>query len=258
MNAGALVYCILDADGEYTPDGYELIDTAVAGDYELRLWKGHQHVQGTPVKFYELSLNAAGRSFDPKSQGTRYTGSVHALGHRRELFAVVGRWLKQFKEFYVGSYELSKVKLYHRLFKHYFPQLTIGDPAPVFDECEGQPDYFRVTASDAVLRQLAEALEDEVNVDQYVSDLPSALDRAITWAKQEITRQIEGERPTDTDDDEVVIDPDNLYDALAAVVKQAMEMFHLDDDTVDANRTFSTIHYHLVKYVDRRWPEDLP
>ena len=415
MNAGALVYCILDAEGEYTPDGYELIDSATAGDYELKLWKGHQHVKETPVKFYEVSLNAKGRSFDPASQATKYTGSVHALGQRRDVIGIVAKWIKQYKEFYIGSYEPDKVRLYNRLMRHYLPKFHISEPYAAFDECEGKPEYFKVSAPDGLVESILEGQEDDIDPSSYISDLPdrkqdlkalvdartctkaqaveyavicaedvlfiweeahpeddrprkaieatrawlaeptearrvdansaadaysaatdayaadaayyadaaayyaanaayyaaraadsaayaaaayaayaadaansalkeyrnkivseseydpdtvdpskyvselpSAMDQAITWAKQEITRRIEYERGAYGDASEG-IDPDNLFDEMAEIVTAALERHHLtEENEIKGGQLFNTVHHHLMKYVDNRWPDDLP
>lgn len=160
MNAGALVYCILDAEGAYTPEGYELLDSAVAGDYELKLWRGQQHVNGQPVKFHEVSLNAKGRSFDPASQATKFKGSTSALGHRTEVAQIVANWIRRYGEFYIGSYEPRKVKLYHRMVKHALKGFDISEPYAVFDECEGKPEYFKVTARPGVVESVLEGEDD--------------------------------------------------------------------------------------------------
>ena len=160
MNAGALVYCILDAEGAYTPEGYELLDSAVAGDYELKLWRGQQHVNGQPVKFHEVSLNAKGRDFDPASQATKFKGSTSALGHRTEVAQIVANWIRRYGEFYIGSYEPRKVKLYHRMVKHALKGFDISEPYAAFDECEGKPEYFKVTARPGVVESILEGDDD--------------------------------------------------------------------------------------------------
>ena len=161
MQAGALVYCLLDAEGAYTPDGYEALDTAVAGDYELKLWRGIQHRDGQPVKFNELSLNVKGRNFDPESQAQKVPRrSTHALGRRDDLLRIVASWLKDYPTLYIGSYIQSKVRFYHRIFTHYMPMLDVSAPFAAFDECEGQPEYFTVSAKSGVIESILEGLDD--------------------------------------------------------------------------------------------------
>jgi hypothetical protein len=181
MKAGALVYCLLDAEGVYTPEGYELVDTAHVGDYELRLWRGMGYVGGSPVKFNEVSLNAVGRSFDPESQKKKYTGSIHGLGKRGELLYTVASWIKQFGDLYIGSYVPGKLSLYHKLFKRYLPQLSVSDPYAPFDECEGTPEYFHVSGTVGVVESI---LQDSnlYEVDRYLKILPSVEEQATARA----------------------------------------------------------------------------
>ena len=154
MNAGALVYCLLDTEGDYTPAGYSLIEKTRVGEYELGLWQGLGHHNGSSIKFKEISLNVVGRSFEPAKQHIKYPGSTSALGKRGELLKVVAGWIEQFGDLYIGSEVPEKLAFYHKLFKHYLPQLIISEPFPAFDESEGVSDYFLITADRAILDSL--------------------------------------------------------------------------------------------------------
>lgn len=143
MNARRLLAHLFE--DEYAPEGYVLLDTVRAGDYELKLWKGNAHVNGKPIRFNEVSLNAVGRSFDPESQNKRFTGGTHALGHRFEFLEVVSNWISTFGDLYIGSYNPEKLALYHRLFTRYLKKVSVSDVYAPFDECEGKPEYFHVT-----------------------------------------------------------------------------------------------------------------
>lgn len=163
MNAQALVFCLLDAEGEYTPDGYRLLDTAQVGDYELKLWQGNAHFKGQPVKFNEVSLNAKGRSFDPESQHQKFRPTnTHALGKRGELLKTIIHWINRWGELYIGSYLPSKLKVYHHLFRRYLPHLNVSDPFAPFDECEGKPEYFHVTTKPGIGESV-----DEIDPEHY-------------------------------------------------------------------------------------------
>ncbi len=190
MKAGALVYCLLDAEGEYTPEGYELLDTAHVGDYELKLWRGIGHIKGEPLKFNEVSLNAVGRSFDPDSQKQHFSGSIHGLGKRGELLHTVAYWIRKFGDLYIGSHVPSKLSVYHRLFKRYLPQLRVGDPYAAFDECDGAPEYFHVTGEAGVVECI---LQDgsESEVDSYLKRLPSVEEQATAKAVRVFDATIE-------------------------------------------------------------------
>jgi hypothetical protein len=142
VNAAYIVYRLLDAD--WTPPGYRAVDTARAGEYELKLWAGSKHVRGEPVKFNEVSLNRSGLSFEPSQQKEKFPGSIYALGQRQSLFTIVSAWLAQHGTLFVGSHNPAKLSLYYRLFRHYLPQLSITEPYAAFDESEGEADYFRV------------------------------------------------------------------------------------------------------------------
>lgn len=177
MNAGALVFCLLDAEAEYTPEGYELLSTAHVGDYELRLWRGEAHVKGEPIQFNEVSLNAVGQKFDPDSQKQKFKGSIHGLGKRGELLYTVAGWIKKFGDLYIGSYVPKKLSIYHRLFKHYLPQFDVSKPYAPFDECEGVSEYFHVTAGHGVVESILQE-NTLTEVERYLNALPSVEDQA--------------------------------------------------------------------------------
>lgn len=243
MNAGALVYCLLDADGEYTPEGYRLLDTAAVGDYELRLWQGIGHVQGEPVKFNEVSLNAKGRSFDPESQAKKYPGSTHALGNRWELMYTVANWIKKYGDLYIGSYNPGKLAVYYKLFKHYLPRLQISKPFAPFDECEGKPEYFHVTATGSMIESiLAEAAEDPK---RYLDALPAVVDNAKAAALKMFTERVQAGDVND----------DNFGEMAEAVVNTVVDNFRLStgDELVDINQ-FNELLQHVLVYADRQWP----
>lgn len=200
MLSEALVFCLLDAEGDYTPDGYTLLDKVSAGDYELKLWQGIAHVNSVPRKFSEISLAAHGRSFDPESQKQKYTGSVSALGHRHELLAVIERWLKRYGELFVGSYNSHKLALYHKLFQRYLRGLYVSSPYAPFDECEGQPEYFKVSANTPAARESSEDLK------RRLLDLPSAEEKVFTDIKATLDALIKNRELTDDNKNEVIDD----------------------------------------------------
>ena len=154
MNAHHIVTCLLDSAEQWTPDGYQLLATATAGEYELKLWSGKKHMDGQAVVCNELSLNRHGLNFDPASQSKKFRGSAHALGHRQDFLGTIADWVRRYGALFVGSHNPEKVKLYHRLFKHYLGRLTVSDIYPPFDESEGEPDYFKVDASRQTLESV--------------------------------------------------------------------------------------------------------
>lgn len=145
--------CLLLED-DYTPEGYNLLDTAVVGDYVLKLWEGIGHTNGEPFKFNEVSLNASGRSFDKESQETKYKGGTHALGHRMDFLKVIAGWLARFGTLYIGSYNPDKLSIYYKLFRRYLKGFTISEPYPAWDECEGKPEYFKVEGTRDMIESL--------------------------------------------------------------------------------------------------------
>lgn len=246
MNAGALVYCLLDAEGEYTPEGYKLLDTANVGDYELKLWQGNAHVGGRPVKFNEVSLNAKGRSFDPESQLTKFRpGSVtHALGSRWELMRVVAAWLHRWGDLYIGSYVPSKLRVYHRMFLRYLPGFKVTNPYAPFDECEGKPEYFHVTAPAGLAESILRESED-VDTSRYVNALPSFVDRATSEATQKFKEQVESGAVND----------DNFGEVAEAVVTEVVDNLQLTtgNELVDIE-LFNSLLTNVLSYADREWP----
>ena len=238
MNAGALVYCLLDAEGEYTPEGYKLLDTAQVGDYELRLWQGLGHRKGEPVKFNEVSLNAVGRKFDPESQAQKFPGSTHALGHRFELLHTVVRWIKKYGDLYVGSYIPSKLSVYHRLFKRYLSNLKVSDPYAAFDECEGKPEYFLVTAPGSVI----ESILAEIDGDKYLSRLPSVVDKATREATENYNKHVAAGGVNDG----------NFYEIAESAVEETVNKLQLStgDELVDIdlfNQVLTNVFHHVSR-----------
>lgn len=241
MNAGALVYCLLDAEGEYTPEGYRLIDRVKVGAYELGLWQGLKHRQSIPTKFYEVSLNAIGRSFDPESQLQRFQGSTSALGRRGEFLRVIATWIRRFGDIYIGSESPEKLRFYHRLFSHYLPRLDIGPPVAEFDECEGVPEYFRISADVPVLESILE----DVDVVRYVDQLPSAVDTAIAEATKLFEQKVlQGD-----------VNDDNFGEMAEAVVSEIVNNPQLtsENEVVDID-LFNTVLQNLLVYADQRKP----
>jgi hypothetical protein len=158
MKADVIAFKLLEADGEYVPEGYELLDTVDVGDYTLKLWQGEGHVRGVAVKFYEISLNAHGRSFAPEEQNKKFATTMAMPA--RSVMRVVGEWIKRYGGLYIGSYSPRKLATYHHMFKRYLPQLKVSDPFAPFDECEGKPEYFTVNSMPSALeRALAEAIK---------------------------------------------------------------------------------------------------
>ena len=245
MNAGALVFCLLDAEGDYDPEGYRLLDSAQAGDYQLKLWQGTGHVDGKPVTFNEVSLNAVGRSFDPESQAKKFPGSTQALGHRAELLQVVANWLSRFGELYVGSHNLKKLGFYHRVFKRYLPRLKVSEPYAPFDESKGVSDYFHISAPRSVIESILAEADEDVDAQRYVDALPDVFSQAINAANKMFAHEIESGS----------VDEDNFGEMAESVVNEIVDKFNLTtgDELVDI-RNFQTIHYHLLKQVDRFWP----
>jgi len=244
MNAGALVYCLLDAEGEYTPEGYKLLDTATVGDYVLKLWQGNAHVGGRSVKFNEVSLNAKGRSFDPESQHQKFRPTSHALGQRGELLHTVARWINHWGELYIGSYIPSKLKIYHHLFRHYLPRLNVSKPFAPFDECEGKPEYFLVTGDQGVVESiLAEAVDNEPQ--HYLNGLPSVVDRATKAATEKFIQRVQAGDVND----------DNFGEMAESIVQEVVDNLQLTtgDELVDID-LFNTVMTNVLQYADQQWP----
>lgn len=238
MNAGALVFCLLDAEGEWTPEGYRLLDSTQVGDYQLKLWRGIGHVNGEQVEFNEVSLNAAGRRFDPESQKQKFAGSIHALGKRGELLYTVANWIKKFGDLYIGSYVPRKLSVYNKLFKHYLPSLNVSDPYAPFDECQGEPEYFHVTAAKGVAESIVEDSSDGTIL-RLVERLPSIEDQATARC----IRIFSGLQKKG------VVNEDNFGDMAEDVVKEVVDTFHYQtgNEVVDAN-FFNTVLARLLTH----------
>lgn len=247
MNAGALVFCLLDADGAYTPEGYELLDTAQVGDYELKLWRGISHVKGEPVKYNEISLNAVGRKFDPQSQNVKLPGSTHALGHRWELLYVVANWIKQFGDLYIGSYVPSKLNVYHRMFRRYLPRLEVSDVYEPFDECqEEKTKYFHVAAKGGMIESLLAEIQSDFDTRRYIDGLPSVVDRATVKAQKIFTEKVgKGE-----------VNNDNYGEMAESAVEQVVDNLRLPsgNELVDID-LFNAVLTNVLSYADRNWPD---
>jgi len=250
----ALVHCLLDTEGDYTPDGYKLIASAHAGDYELKLWQGLGHVQGKTQKFIELSLNRVGLQFDPDSQKQTFKGGIHALGQRHDLLRTVARWLKQYGTIFVGSHNLEKLTFYHRLLKRYLFRLQISDPYPAFDESEGVSDYFRIEPPEGVnaLESLIESLEDPldgIDPQRYIDDLPSVLHQMKAECRVVFDRcMAEGE-----------VTIENRYEVAESIVIEIVNNYfkpheHELPDWGDLeSRAFSELMTDLVLHADQRF-----
>jgi hypothetical protein len=235
MNAGALVYCLLDAEGGYTPAGYNLIEKTRVGDYELGLWQGLGHRNKLPIKFNEISLNVVGRSFEPAKQHIKYPGSTSALGRRGDLLRVVADWIRRFGDLYIGSEVPKKLAFYHKLFKHYLPQLRISEPFPAFDESEGVPDYFFVTADRAIL----DSLQEDVDARRYLAALPSVVDKATAEATKLFTQRVESGS----------VNKDNFGEMAEDAVTEIVDSLQLttEDELVDSD-LFNTVLQSVLTY----------
>jgi hypothetical protein len=207
MNAGQLVYCLLDAEGEYTPEGYRLLDRADAGEYELRLWTGKKHIKGNPVVFNELSLNRRGLSFDRQSQMQKQPGATYALGYRQELLNQITDWIDAHGQLYVGSHDPAKLTLYHKLITHMLPRLQVSAPFPAFDESEDVPDYFTVDT------KITEGHEEEDDVDarEFIKKMPRPFDIAKEFIHDYITQS-----------EELAVNMDNYGEQAEDVVRLCM------------------------------------
>ena len=175
MNSTQLADYLLEAEEAWRPEGYRLLASTVAGEYELMLWECERHVEGISRKIAELSLNRKGLNFDPGSQTRKFPGSTMALGRRKDLLSTVAAWVKEAGTLYVGSHNPQKLSLYHRLLKHYLTPFAVSDPYPAFDESEGVADYFTVTAQNAgVVEALIEAGGHNLPDEQHAYDLAAA------------------------------------------------------------------------------------
>ena len=245
MNAGALVFCLLDADAAYTPQGYSLLSSTTAGDYELKLWKGRGHVGGRSVTFAEMSLNRAGLSFDPESQRQKFTGSIHALGQRHDLLHTVAKWLQEYGPIYVGSHNAQKLGFYHRILRRYLPRLKISEPFPAFDESEGVPDYFCIEPGQETLESLLESLDD-VNPERELKRLPSLLNQA----------KAHGIRLLDNWREDHTLVPDTRYNCAGWATHTVMRQVYKEHDFTGHSEEFDrepakSLYAFFVAYAGR-------
>ena len=267
MNANTLVFWLLSEDEEYTPEGYRLLDTARVGDYFLKLWQTEAHIKGEPYTFNEISLNAVGHRFDAEGQRTKFKGSSAALGHRAEFLRTVVRWIKEYGgNFYIGSHIPAKLQVYHRMFKQYLPQLIISEPFAAFDECEGDPEYFSVktresqdapapaasadvralTGHAGVMDSLLDETEEDADVQRYVNELPSVVDRASV----EATKLFKQHAALG------LVNRENYSEWAESVVEEAVDNLRLtsDDQVVDID-LFNTVLQNVLTYADQSFPE---
>lgn len=250
MNSGQLVYCLLDADAGWTPEGYRSLAKATVGEYDLGLWSGVKHVDGKPTQFNELSLNRRGLNFDPDSQKTRYPGGAHALGSRTDLLKVVADWLKQFGPIYVGSEMPRKLEFYHRLFKRYLTRLNVSAPFPPFDESEGEPDYFLVgPPQQETLESLLESLDplDGIDPRRYIDELPS----------YEALLQQRGKKEIDELRNKGLLRADNYCEYAESVAQRIVDEWQqpsqaeVEADLGLGGRTFRKLCNYLVWYAGK-------
>lgn len=222
MNAGALVFCLLDAEGDYTPEGYELLDAAQVGDYELKLWRGTSHINGEAIKYNEVSLAGKGQKFDPQSQHTKVKGSTAALGHRWELLYTIANWIKRYGDLYIGSYNPSKLGIYHKLFRRYLPRLKVSDIYQPFDECrEEGTKYFHVTGEYGMIESIITEAEADFEPSRYIAQLPSVVDRATAEARKIFGLKMKQGEVTD----------DNVGEMAESVVQEVVNNLHLTTDS---------------------------
>lgn len=250
MNSGQLVYCLLDAEGAWTPQGYRQLATATVGDYDLGLWSGTKHIDGKPVKYVEMSLNRRGLNFDPDSQRAKHPGGAHALGKRHDLLQVVANWIKEFGTIYVGSEVPDKVAFYHRLFKRYLNRLRITDPFAPFDESEGEPDYFQIgPPTRETLESLLESLDPLNGIDprRYIDELPS----------YEVLLQRRGVKEIDDLRNKGLLRPDNYCEYAESIAQRIVDEWQqpsqaeVEADNGLGGRTFRKLCNYLVLYAGK-------
>jgi hypothetical protein len=89
----------------------------------------------------------------------------------------------------VGSGVPRKAEFYHRLFKRYLSRLRVSDLYAPFDECEGKPEYFAVSATGKeTMESLLESLEpqDDFDPGSYIDELPSWEEQIQEMGRREI------------------------------------------------------------------------
>ena len=148
-----LIEALLETTGEkrdeliamLKDEGYDFVDTAKLGDYEMVLWRGTKTRGGQPIRFYEISLSHKGLDFaTEKSQvGRQPGGSTDLLGRKKEMGSKLEDWLNHYGIIYIGSHNPRKLRIYRMVLKKYLPHLQISEPFKAFDDSE-HPDYFTV------------------------------------------------------------------------------------------------------------------
>lgn len=126
-------------------EGYEYVDSAKLGDYDMSLWRGEKTRDGKPVEFYEVSLSHGGLRFDSEEDqlGRQPGGSTELLGRKQQLGHKFSEWLARYDTIYIGSFDPRKLKVYQRIIKRYLPQFQVSEPFKAFDDSV-RPDYFKV------------------------------------------------------------------------------------------------------------------
>lgn len=126
-------------------EGYDFIDSAKLGDYDMSLWQGHKTRNNQPVTFHEVSLSHSGLPFDSEAAqlGRQPGGSTSLLGRKRQMTGKFQDWLNRFDTVYIGSFDPRKLQIYRRIIKRYLPNFRVSEPFKGFDDSI-RPDYFTV------------------------------------------------------------------------------------------------------------------
>ena len=126
-------------------EGYDFVDSAKLGDYDMSLWHGQKTRDGRPVDFYEVSLSHGGLRFDTEQAqaGKQPGGSMDLLGRKRAMSGKFEEWLNKYDPVYIGSFDPRKLGVYRRIIKKYLPRLRVSEPFKGFDDSV-RPDYFKV------------------------------------------------------------------------------------------------------------------
>ena len=126
-------------------EGYDEVDSAKLGDYDMTLWHGQKTRNGNPVDFFEVSLSHSGLPFDTEQAqlGKQPGGSTDLLGRKRAMSSKFEEWLNKYDTVYIGSFDPRKLQVYRRIIKKYLPRLRVSEPFKAFDDSV-RPDYFKV------------------------------------------------------------------------------------------------------------------
>lgn len=126
-------------------EGYEFVDSAKLGEYDMTLWHGQKTRNGQPVDFFEVSLSHAGMPFDTEQSqmGKQPGGSTDLLGRKSAMTSKFQEWLNRYDSVYIGSFDPRKLQVYRRIIKKYLPRLQVSEPFKAFDDSV-RPDYFKV------------------------------------------------------------------------------------------------------------------